>query len=384
MKKVFLLILLSLVIINNFDKNIVYAKSNIDDSINGILDGIDYELYDEFNNSLNEFFKDDLSFKDRIIKFLTGEANISFETVTLFFKTKIFNLFNNYKRIIFYIIFIGIACTILNVIISKNSDNNAKSTIFYICYLLVISVSIKLIYELFLITQESINSLCKKSELIFPLMFSISSLCGNFGVSLYKPLTCFASFFSANITSNYLMPILMFGAVSLVIGNLSDTIKLQTLSSTIFSVLKWCLGLIGIIYTVILAVQGIVNSQYNGLSVKILKYTTGSMVPIIGGFLSSGMDVLLSSAVLIKNSIGLLGVIYVLISIGGVGISLLVLSIIIKISASIAEPLLDKKFLNVFMGISTIINYLIAIAFLCGYIYFITVLGFIFSTISII
>ena len=153
--------------------------------------------------------------------------------------------------------------------------------------------------------------------------------------------------------------------------------------STIFSILKWCLGLIGIIYTVILAVQGIVNSQYNGMSVKILKYTTGSMIPIIGGFLSSGMDVLLSSAVLIKNSIGLIGVIYILISIGSVGVSLLVLSIIIKISTSIAEPLLDKKFINVLMGISTIINYLIAITLLCGYVYFITVLGFIFSTISI-
>ncbi len=382
-KKHLIFLLFIFTIFCNLNVNVVYAKTNIDENINGILNGIDNQLYNDINEELNGFFNDNLTFKERIVKFITGEANITFETLALYLKNKIFNFFDRYKKIIIYILFISISSSVLNVIIPKNDDNTIKYTIFYICYSLVVIVVLTLIYELFKVANTTLNKLNKMTELVFPLMFSISTLTGNLGVNLFKPLTCFAGFLSSSITTNYLIPLLSFSSVTLIVSNLSDTIKLKSLSSTIFSILKWTLGLIGIIYTFILAVQGIVNSQYNGISVKILKYTTGSMIPIIGGFLSGGMDVLLSSAILIKNSIGLLGVFYILITIGGSAISLLVLSFIIKFLTSISEPILDKKFFNVIMGISTVINYLTSIIFLCAYIYFITVIGFIFSTILI-
>ena len=388
MKKfcVFTILIITFILLNTIDFNNVKAQTNnsFDESINEILDGIDENIYLEINDVLNGFFNDNLSFKDRIVKFLTGEANIDVTSLKDFVFYRFKTLFNKIIKVLCYLLFIGIISTILNIILSKNSDNIENSTIFYIFYILAITSTATLISEFVYSTKNTIIEFSKNTEILFPLMFSISSLCGNFGVALYKPLTCFVSYFSSVISRNYLLPLLIFGAIMMVLGNLSQNVKISGLSKTVFSFYKWCIGIICVVYTVIIGIQGIVNASYNGVSVKILKYATGSIIPIVGGFLSGGIDVMLSSAILIKNSIGLISVIYLLITIGGSAISYIFTSFIIKFGASICEPILDKRFYNFLIGIGDVINYLASIIFLCGFMYFITVIGFIFSTISVI
>lgn len=386
MKKYIIIIsLIILCLIYGVNLTVVSAKnSDYDNSINEILNGIDESIYEDINEVLNEIFKDDLSFKDRIIKFITGELSISFNSIKDFILGRFTSRIKEFIKVLAYILFIAITCTILNIILSKNNDNIENNTIFFIFYILVVLACVGLISKFINTTNETTKRLTKTTEIIFPLMFSVSSLCGNFGVGIYKPLTAFVAYFSSVISTKYLLPIIAFGGASLIIGNLSQNIKISGLSKTVFSLYKWVLGIIVIVYTVILSIQGIVNASYNGISVKILKYATGSMVPIVGGFLSGGLDVFLSSAVLIKNSIGLLSVIYLLISIGGVGISFIITSFILKFGASISEPVLDKRFYNLLVGISDIINYLASIIFLSGFMYFITVIGFIFATVSVI
>ncbi|MBR2377372.1 MAG: stage III sporulation protein AE [Clostridia bacterium] len=381
------LIVLFLVIVSfiiNLNVVLVEAKgNNYDQTISEILNGIDESLYLEFNDVLNEFFNDNSSFKERIIKFLTGELHVDIASV----KQLIFNRVNQYVKeflkVVCLILFIGISCTVLNGILSKNNDNIENNTIFFIFYILVVSIAGNLISKFVISANDVIKNLSKTTELIFPLLFSVSSLCGNLGVSVYKPLTAFISYFSSVITSNYLLPIIVFGGVSLIVGNLSQNVKISGLSKTVFSLFKWILGIIVIVYTVILSIQGIVNASYNGISIKILKYATGSIVPIVGGFLSGGVDVLLSSAILIKNSIGLLSVIYLLIAILGKGIAFISTSFLLKFGASICEPIIDKRFYNLLIGIGDVINYLASLIFLSGFMYFITIIGFIFSTISV-
>lgn len=381
------LIVLFLVIVSfiiNLNVVLVEAKgNNYDQTISEILNGIDESLYLDFNDVLNEFFNDNSSFKERIIKFLTGELHVDIASI----KKLIFNRVNQYVKeflkVVCLILFIGISCTVLNGILSKNNDNIENNTIFFIFYILVVSIAGNLISKFVISANDTIKNLSKTTELIFPLLFSVSSLCGNLGVSVYKPLTAFISYFSSVITSNYLLPIIVFGGVSLIVGNLSQNVKISGLSKTVFSLFKWILGIIVIVYTVILSIQGIVNASYNGISIKILKYATGSIVPIVGGFLSGGVDVLLSSAILIKNSIGLLSVIYLLIAILGKGIAFISTSFLLKFGASICEPIIDKRFYNLLIGIGDVINYLASLIFLSGFMYFITIIGFIFSTISV-
>ena len=385
MKKFLLVVILILIFSLNFKVNIVNASSkNLDETINGILNGINDSEFQDINKTIDSIFLDNLSFKDRVIKFLTGELNLSFDSVLSYLKGIVLLRVNYVVKILCYLLFLGIFSFISNIIISKNYDNTENNIVFYICYILAVLIITKLILELFNLTYNTLKDISNKTEIFFPIMFSISSLCGNFGVSIYKPLTGFVAFFSSSLTKNYILPLLMFGYVITIISGVNDNIKLSNFGKSIFSLFKWVIGFIVVIYTVFISIQGVSNSAYNGISVKILKYTTGSMIPIVGGFLSSGMDLLLSSAILVKNSVGLMAVIYMLISVVGCGVNLLITSFVFKFGSTICESILDKKYFNLLNNVCDLIKNLSVLVFLSGYMYFITVLGFIFSTISVI
>ena len=60
------------------------------------------------------------------------------------------------------------------------------------------------------------------------------------------------------------------------------------------------------------SLQGIAVGSFDSLSIRTTKYTIKSYVPVMGGYLSDGMDLILSSTILIKNSVGLVGVLLII------------------------------------------------------------------------
>ena len=170
----------------------------------------------------------------------------------------------------------------------------------------------------------------------------------------------------------------------MLIGNLSDVIKLDSLNKNLLSLLKWILGILTVLFTCFVTVSGIVNAGYNGASVKVLKYATGSLIPIVGSFLSGGVDVFLTSAILLKNSVGFMAVLYLIITVFGSGVLILMVSFLIKLVISICEPIADKKFVSAVMGITDIFNYLAGLVFLSGFMSFLTIICLITSTATVI
>ena len=384
MNKIVLCLVVIISLIMQINVNVVHAsQGEIDDTVNGILDGIDYENLKEIESALNNFFGEDISIKERIISFFKGEANLSLNTFKNYFLGRVNSAINSIIKFLTYVLFIGILCYTLNIISLKNNDNIENNTIFYICYSLIITASTVLISNVFQNVKNALVTISTTTEIFFPLMFSISSLCGNFGVELYKPITFFVSFFSSRIVCEFFIPILSIGVVAIIVSNLSTQDRLSGLSKTIFSFFKWALGFITVIFSITLIVQGSINAQYNGASVKILKYATGSLIPIVGGFLSGGIDLMLSCAVLIKNSLGLVGVIYILLVVVGSGLELVILAFMLRFFSSICQPIIDKRFFGVLNGLADTLTYLSCLIFLCGYMFFICVLGFVFSTISV-
>ena len=386
--KIFIIFIAFLIALTlNIKTNNVYAvenNMNIDEILNDIIDGIDREEFNEIVNVINDFFSSNYTFKDMLISFFKGELSIDLSSIKNLILNAFKKTFSNVSKILGVLIFLIVLQYLSNIIISKNRQSIEKNTIFYICYSVYIIILANLATSVFSYAKVAIEKVVKLNNVVFPVMFSISGLVGNFGVALSKPLTVFVSFFGSNIITNFFMPILSLSLTAVLISNLSDGIKLDVLNKNLLSLVKWSLGILSVLFTCFVTVSGIVNAQYNGASVKVLKYATGSLIPIVGGFLSGGVDVFLTSAVLLKNSVGFMAVLYLIISVFGSGVLILILSFLVKLIISICEPIADKKFVNAVMGITDIFNYLAGLVFLSGFMSFLTIICLISSTITVI
>ncbi len=384
MKKTFIIVLIFTLIFLSI--NTVYAQENndIDSSINDIISGIHEQDFIEITDFLNGKLNKKFTLKEWLINFLTGDGGLDFTKIISALTGSFNEVISSVSEVLLYILFIGILCTLLNVINLKNTGSNEKNIIYFICYSLVVVLSAKVIGSVFSTTVSAIENMSNTVDGAFPMLITLSEFSGGFGTAVFKPLTAIVSLLSSLIVKNLFIPILSTTATCVIVGNMSTTVKLDSLKKSLLSFIKWALGIITIVFTVIIAGQGFVNMQYNGLSFKILKYATGSIIPIVGGFISGGMDVLLSSAILVKNSFGLILVIYVFLTVANAGITVLIISFILKFAVSVCEPLLDERFVKLLNGIGEVFSYLTAILFVCGFSYILVCFSLINSTALII
>ncbi|MBR3804488.1 MAG: hypothetical protein IKJ14_04025 [Clostridia bacterium] len=355
-------------------------KGNIDDSVNDVLSGINDDDLNKITEYLNGILGEEKSIKDRIVEYITGDNAFNFNGFLSFIKNAIFSGFRESIGIVSIIIFIGILYSIINIINYKKHDNNGNNTIYFIFYSVALTLFIELIYKVNVVGDGLIKNLQKTVELSFPIMITLGEFSGGFGTMLFKPLSSIASLLSSNLFSNVFAPIISVCFICVLIGNLSETVRLNNLNKTLLSFIKWTLGVSTTIFTLFITAKGIVNSQYNGLSFKILKYATGSMIPIVGNFISGGLDVLTSSAILVKNSFGFISVICIIFNSLKAGFTLLSVSFILKFSVSICEPCLDLKFVKLTNGISEVFNVYTAILFFSGFVYAVTCFSIMNST----
>ena len=380
MKKLFVILAILILFFSSLYN--VYAEENkdFDSAISDVISGINEEDFKDITDYLNEILNQNLSFKDILISFLTGDGGLSFNQIIASISGSFTGIISSVKEVLTYVLFIGIFCTLLNIINCKNNGNNDKNAIYFICYSLVVVLSVKLIDVVFSTSYLAIEKMIKIVDGAFPTLLTLSEFSGGFGSSVFKPMSYIVSVFSSAIVNSLLFPILKASATCVIVGNLSTTVKLDNLKKSLLSFTKWSLGIITIAFTVFLTAQSFVNMQYNGISFKILKYATGSIIPIVGGFISGGMDVLLSSAILVKNSFGLMLVFYVFLSVGSAGFTVLIISFILKFAVSVCEPILDERFVKLLSGIGEVFSSLTAVIFICGFSYVLVCFSLINST----
>ena len=97
-------------------------------------------------------------------------------------------------------------------------------------------------------------------------------------------------------------------------------------------------------------------------------------MPIVGGFLGSGFDLVVAGSVLIKNSLGSCGIFLLVIVLASPLIQLAVYTLFLKLSAAVIEPVGDAGTADLLTSLAGALNYFTAGLLAVGFMYFITML----------
>ena len=102
-------------------------------------------------------------------------------------------------------------------------------------------------------------------------------------------------------------------------------------------------GLLITIFTGITAIQGIATKSADGILINTARFSIDNFVPIVGGFAADSLEMVISCIGLIKNSIGIIGVIIILSLVITPVIKMLSIAVIYKVTAIAAEPIATKN-----------------------------------------
>ena len=339
---------------------------DITTQIENQLGNIDFGELEEIIKSLSDEQKDlfgNESFLNKVKLIISGEFKGLGENAVQAISAIVFEDLIKLLPIMASILAIGILSGMLGQISSNN--NNSKSLgdiIHFACFGLVLVIVTGLVLNLLNTTSSILNSLKSQIDVVFPILLTLlTAIGGNVSVSVYQPTIALLSGSVMHVFNTVLVPIFIFTFVFSIITNLSKSVKLSKFTSFFTSLFKYIIGTIFTVFLAFISIQGITAGSIDGISVKTAKFAMKSYIPILGGYLADGFNVIVASSVLIKNAIGACGLLLIFITILSPIISIILLSLLLKLTASILEPLTDGRISTFLFSVSKTLTMLMVI-----------------------
>lgn len=206
-------------------------------------------------------------------------------------------------------------------------------------YVIVGTMTIGILVSAFAIGTDAIAKMTAFTTDFFPLLITLLTALGGITSSaILSPATVFLTTGVSLFYKNFVLPLIIALTVFTIISHFSASVKLGGFCALLKSVIKWGIGLSFTIFLGVIAIQGLLGSTFDGLSIKTAKFTVSKFVPIVGTMFSDSADVLISCTLLIKNAVGVAGIVIII----GVALSpalaLLAHHFLFKLAGAVLEP----------------------------------------------
>ena len=229
--------------------------------------------------------------------------------------------------------------------ITDNLENSSISQIIYfVQYILIVTLIMSNFTEIIKIVKETANDLVGFINVLIPLLLTLLVYTGNIATStLLQPIILFISNFIGNIIVDILIPIVLIIVVFSIISKISERVQIDKLSKFLKSGVVWFLGFVLTIFVGVVSLEGTLSSSVDGITAKTAKTAVSSIIPVVGKVLGDVVDSVLGCGVILKNAVGIIGVVVI------IGICILpiikigTLSIIYNLASAVIQPIADDK-----------------------------------------
>ncbi|WP_375143105.1 stage III sporulation protein AE [Paenibacillus sp. D2_2] len=311
------------------------------------------------------------SFMDMLVQ---GDQGFSLKTGFLGLMRYMWHevLYNGH--ILVTIVLLSIFSMILETLQSAFERKQVSKVAYSICFMVILVLAINSFHVAISYATEAITGMIDFMMAMVPLLFTLLASMGNVAtVSVTHPLVVFMVHTVGTLVHTVIFPLLFFSAVLHIVSTLSDKYKLTQLGNLLRTISMSLLGILLTVFLGVISIKGIAGSVVDGVTLRTAKYLTGNFVPVVGKVFADATDTVISASLLVKNSIGLVGVIILLFLCAFPAIKILVLALIFNLSAAVMQPLGDTPIVTCLDTIGKSMVYVFAALAAVGLMFFLAI-----------
>ena len=313
------------------------AIEQLQEEVQKLLEALDTEELEAYLATLPQYEGSDL--KEMLASIVTGDFSLDYSSLW----QSVLALVWEEGKVMLPAFAVILAVTLLCGILNSAKNGFLKSTmtdiIHFAAYLSVGAVLLSVLISVLQAGFSAIGSMQRQMQIIYPILLTLMAASGGaVSAGIYRPAVAFLSSAVCEMFTAVVLPTSVVVIVLTFVGSLSDEVKTSKLGDFFKSINKWLIGLALGILGIFLTVQGITAAQYDGISLRAAKYLVSGSVPIVGGFLSGGLDLVLAGSALIKNAVGSFAVFLLFGAILRPVLLFAAFQLFLRLSAAVAEP----------------------------------------------
>lgn len=271
-----------------------------------------------------------------------------------------------------------IILTLFSVILQSMHAAFEKSVVskiaYFVVYIVLIYITLNSFYLVFTYAKETIETMSNFMIALLPLMLGLIATSGQIiTVSFFHPVIIFLIHVSGILMTSFVFPLLYLSALLVIVSHLNEHFKATHLAELFKSVSLGTLGLFLTIFLGVMSVQGTATAIQDGVALKTTKFITGNFIPVVGRTFTDAADTVLTAAQLLKNAVGIVGLLIVVFIAVFPAIKIVAISLIYKLAAALLQPLGKSPIIVSLNIISKYILYVLACLITVTFMFFLSI-----------
>jgi stage III sporulation protein AE len=299
-----------------------------------------------------------------------GEGFSLSHVLQAFLKYFFFEIAHNGKLLV-SIIILSVFSSILQTVQSAFERNTVSKVAYAICYLVIMIIAINSFSVAIGYAQSAIEKMIHFMIAMIPLLLTLLASIGNVTtVSILHPLIVFMIHIVGTVIYTLVFPLLFFSAILHIVSSLTDKYKVTQLAALLRTISVGLLVGMLTIFLGVITVQGATGSVTDGVTIRTAKYITGNFVPVVGKMFTDATDTVITASLLVKNAVGITGVITLVMLCSFPAIKILSLALIYNLAGAMMQPLGDSPIVGCLQTIGKSLVFVFAALAAVGLMFF--------------
>lgn len=319
------------------------------------------------------FLEEKVTFRQVVDAFLDGKDTISPELLADYIGDTAFYVVKANRATILYLLLLIIVASVFSNFAGVFQSRQIAQTGFYLVYVLLITSCLHTFQMTVTTVNDGIEKLILFMEVLSPAYFvSMAAAVGSVSSIAFYNLVLLLIFLVELVLLHFILPLIHVCLMMQILNFLSDEEYLSKFAELLKTLIGWSLKTLLAVVTGAGIVQGILSPSVD--AVKRSAFTKGAeMIPGVGDVFGGVTEVVLGTAVLIKNGIGMAGAVIVagicLVPIINMGI----LTLMYKALAAVVQPVSDKRIVEAVSSVGEGYEMLLKVVCTVGVLFLITI-----------
>ncbi len=292
------------------------------------------EIVTEYGGYLPE------SQKGSLLDFIRGEKELSLKEWLLGLVKFVFHEVIANGKLLSTLIMLTVFSMFLQTLQNSFEKSTVSKVAYSIVYMVLIIIALNSFRVAIMYTEEAIQTMISFLLALVPLLLALVASSGGIAsAAFFHPLILFLMNTSGLLIQYIVLPLLFMSALLSIVSTLSEQYKVTQLAKLLRNV---SIGIIGVFLTIflgVISVQGTTTAIADGITIRTAKFITGNFIPVVGRMFTDATDTVISASVILKNTVGIFGVVILLLIAAFPAIKVLSLAIIYKLAAALLQPL---------------------------------------------
>lgn len=356
---------------------IVYASETEDVQISDktqnmeLLESMDFTDIDRMMEDL--FPQERMEFADAVRQIMMGNTDVGRDAIKEMLRERILGAWEVNRKSILYLILLAIASAVFIGFSDIFQTRQVSQISFYMIYLLVMGICLASFQAASEWMANGVHTLTGFMKALYPVYFAAVTVAkGSISSLAFYHLAIILIVVIEELLLHLIVPGIHMYVIIRVMNSLQSEDYLSKFAELLETAIGWGLKTLMGSMIGLNVIQGMLGPAID--TVKRSAVTRGmEMVPGVGDLLGGTAEVALGTAVLIKNSIGIVGMFLCLVLCLAPLLQLAVITLGYKLAAALVQPVSDKRIIECISGVGEGCKMLMNCIFVTGILFLVTV-----------